>query len=111
MEPQKREPSLEDLGLDGALIPPGPPKISVGNLQRQSDSELADRELEAARDFRFRCPYCKSTKPPIVKKCTSSAGWICFWVTTVCCLVPINFLFLFLRAEATVCSNCQVKIT
>jgi predicted RNA-binding Zn-ribbon protein involved in translation (DUF1610 family) len=72
------------------------------------DDDLDRREERTG----FRCPYCGSRSPPILKNKVSPGGWVLF---VVCLLFVITILFcwvplLFMKEDYRVCSSCGIKL-
>jgi hypothetical protein len=88
-----------------------------------------DDDLEPPRERGLsRCPYCRSTFPPLMKKKISPAGWVvfaavlamgtgmcvvglCLWpliiVGFVC--LPLSILGILITTEERVCGECGAK--
>jgi transposase-like protein len=57
----------------------------------------------------FRCPFCRSSFPPELKRKVSVAGWVTFGVLFVLCL-PLCFIGLFIKDDYRVCRSCGIKL-
>jgi hypothetical protein len=60
-------------------------------------------------DLGFRCPFCRSSYPPEVKRKISTAGWVTFVVLLVLCF-PLCVIGLFIKEDYRVCSSCGIKL-
>jgi LITAF-like zinc ribbon domain len=60
-------------------------------------------------DAGFRCPFCRSSYPPEVKRRISTAGWVTFVVLLVLCF-PLCLIGLFIKEDYRVCSSCGIKL-
>jgi hypothetical protein len=75
-----------------------------------------DRPPAEKGDGFFRCPFCGTHAPPSVRSKMSVAGLACFWVffvlglVTLCVLLPLCLIGLFMREEYRICSRCGVKL-
>lgn len=92
-------PDVIDAELDA------PPKRT--RRKRLRDEE-EDDDYDADRS-RFRCPFCKTSRAPIVKSQVSTGGWVMLIVLLICCF-PLFFIGLFMTEEFRVCSGCGIKI-
>jgi len=60
----------------------------------------------------FRCPYCRTDRPPIVRQGVSAGGWVLFVVmllfvlTILFCWIPLVFM----KDDYRVCSGCGIKL-
>ncbi len=87
-----------------------------------------DREAEQ-RGRQYRCPRCRSSLPPMMKKKISPAGWvifacvlamslgmcfvgICIWPLLIGAFicVPLSVLGLLITTEDRVCGECGAKL-
>lgn len=72
------------------------------------DYDEDDRDSRPRRRRRFRCRYCGSDDPPLIRQRVSSGGWIAFW-----CLIfvfPLNFFAFLIREDYRVCGECLEKL-
>jgi hypothetical protein len=58
----------------------------------------------------FRCPYCRTTQPPVIAQRISTAGWIVFAALLVFCL-PLFFIGLLIKEEYRMCSWCRAPLS
>jgi hypothetical protein len=61
--------------------------------------------------IQFRCPFCQSPAGVRVISKTATGGWVGFWITTLLCLIPFNFLFFLIRENSTYCQTCGMKLS
>lgn len=58
----------------------------------------------------FCCPFCLSTTRPLVRKRTSTAGWILLGALIVV-FFPVCWLGLLLREKYHVCFDCGIRLS
>jgi DNA-directed RNA polymerase subunit RPC12/RpoP len=81
---------------------------------RPRRSRRSEREDDDDRDERpsrggYRCPYCGTRRPPIVRQQVSQTGWIVFvllLIFTVC----LFWIGLLIKEDVRVCSECGMKL-
>jgi lipopolysaccharide-induced tumor necrosis factor-alpha factor len=80
---------------------------------RDRPSRRRARDFEDDDDRRrrrgFRCPYCRSTEPPLIYSRISAAGWVVFVVMLLFCL-PLFFIGLLMQEEYRVCRVCRARL-
>jgi hypothetical protein len=86
----------------------------------EEDDDRDDRPRRRALDFEddrddrprrrgFRCPYCRSDDPPLVRDQISTAGWVVFAVLLV--VFPcICFIGLLMKEDFRVCRDCGARL-
>jgi hypothetical protein len=57
----------------------------------------------------FRCPFCQTTYPPLLRQKVSAAGWVVFALLLLFC-IPLCFIGLSMKDEYRVCAGCGVTI-
>ncbi len=58
---------------------------------------------------RFKCPFCQTESPPLVRQRISTAGWVTFVVLLLFCL-PLFWIGLLIKEDYRVCSGCGMKL-
>lgn len=76
--------------------------------RKERDDEDDDRDERPARGG-YRCPYCRTSRPPIVRQQVSPIGWIVFallLIFTVC----LCWIGLFIKEDVRICSECGMRL-
>jgi DNA-directed RNA polymerase subunit M/transcription elongation factor TFIIS len=89
---------------EGSSPPPAPPPRTP--LMPPSPEALT---LNSSRPIGFRCPFCQSPNPPIVREEVSTAGWICLVILLLTCF-PFFWIGLLVKTNYRVCSSCGIKL-
>ena len=76
-------------------------------IVRRMAKGRTERRRDAWDRRSFRCPYCRTSGAPFIRRKVSTAGWVLFilflWV------FPLNLLWLLLTEEVYVCSDCGLR--
>ncbi|MBN9122217.1 MAG: LITAF-like zinc ribbon domain-containing protein [Planctomycetes bacterium] len=118
-------------------VQPPPVPVAVQPVPQPAEDDYDDRDRRAPRDERqaiqvnvhqvverdeeerrprrrrregFRCPYCGSTEPPIVRRQVSGAGWAVFVILLIFTIV-FCFLGLFIQEDVRYCRDCGAKLS
>ncbi|HEX8174732.1 MAG TPA: LITAF-like zinc ribbon domain-containing protein [Pyrinomonadaceae bacterium] len=57
----------------------------------------------------YRCPYCKSSAPPITIEKISEGGWIVFAMLLFFCF-PLFWIGLLMKDSQQFCSACRARL-
>ena len=57
----------------------------------------------------FRCPFCKTTRRPVIREQISVGGWIVFAVLMFVCL-PLFWIGLLMKENVHYCGDCGMKL-
>jgi hypothetical protein len=57
----------------------------------------------------YRCPYCKTTTPPVFRSQVSVVGWIVFVILLVTTCI-LCFIGLLIKEDVRVCPECNGKV-
>jgi hypothetical protein len=58
----------------------------------------------------FQCPFCQTTRLPVVATRISTGGWIVFAALIIACF-PLCFIGLFIKEEYRMCSWCRAALS
>jgi hypothetical protein len=62
-------------------------------------------------DEGFRCPFCRTRRPPYQGRRVSTGGWILFAVLSLSCVgLLFSWVGLLLTEEYTICDECGVAL-
>lgn len=78
----------------------------------RSDFDFDDDDVDhrhRRRRPRFCCPYCGTTRPPLIKNRVTILGWIFFLIFLAACF-PLAIIGLWITENYCLCSNCRVQI-
>ncbi len=94
-------------------LPPTPPPTSVPvavpePAPRRRRREYEDEDDDDDRDG-FRCPFCRTRRPPVYRSQVSQAGIIVMIVLILFCL-PLFWIGLLMKEEGRYCSMCNRKL-
>jgi hypothetical protein len=122
-EPPAEEPEEESVRVRARV------RVRPRRRRRVRVDDEDEDEDDGPRRGLSRCPYCRSTFPPMMKKRISAAGWVVFaavlcmslgmcvaglcfiplLVVAFICL-PLSILGLLLTTEERVCSECGARL-
>ncbi len=71
---------------------------------RRRDEDYEDRPRRG-----FRCPYCGTSEPPVIRQQISVAGWVVFAVMLFVCL-PLFFIGLLMNEDVRYCRDCGARL-
>jgi LITAF-like zinc ribbon domain len=57
----------------------------------------------------FRCPFCQTTYPPLLRQRISAGGWIVFVALLLFCF-PFCFIGLLIKESYRVCAGCGLNL-
>jgi hypothetical protein len=57
----------------------------------------------------FRCPYCQTDEPPMLRRRISIGGWIVFAALLIFCF-PLFWIGLLIKEDYRVCRYCKIKL-
>lgn len=77
--------------------------------RRRGVDEEEDYEERRDEDFGFRCPFCRSKRPPLVRNQIATTGWVLFCVLLIACF-PLCILGILIKEQRRVCSSCGIKL-
>lgn len=63
-----------------------------------------------AGPVQFRCPYCQSTLPPLIRKRVSGAGWTLFILLFLFTCAIFCWFALLIQEEYRICASCGTKL-
>jgi hypothetical protein len=59
----------------------------------------------------FRCPFCQSTQPPLIRQNISTAGWVWFILLFGSCIGTLFcWIGLLMKENYRVCGSCGIKL-
>ena len=76
---------------------------------RRNTANASGQSWQPDSELGFRCPFCQTKSPPIVRKQISTAGWVVFALLLIACF-PLSIIGLFIKQEYRVCSSCGIKL-
>jgi hypothetical protein len=86
-------------GCQGLVVVPGsPPRAAVAGIGATT-----------GQPAQFRCPYCGSTKIPVVRKKISTAGWAVFIALLFVCFL-FSPLALLITEDRRYCRDCGIGL-
>lgn len=76
--------------------------------RRERDDDEDDRDDRPSRGG-YRCPFCGTRRPPVIRQQISQTGWIVFvllLIFTVC----LCWIGLLIKEDVRTCSECGMKL-
>ncbi len=59
----------------------------------------------------FKCPFCQSTRPPLIRQKISTAGWVWFIILFGSCIGTfICWIGLLMKDDYRVCGSCGITL-
>lgn len=59
----------------------------------------------------FKCPFCQSTQPPLIREKVSTAGWVWFILLFGSCIGTLFcWVGLLMKEKYRVCGSCGIKL-
>jgi len=69
------------------------------------ESDDDDTKRRPPRDEGYRCPFCRSRRPPVVVEQTTEAGLVTTYLLSLVCF-PLFWLGLLISEKRRVCWDC-----
>jgi DNA-directed RNA polymerase subunit RPC12/RpoP len=76
-----------------------------GQLDKKS-GRTDPRGIASDGEVGFVCPFCKTTKPPIVRSRISTGGWLVIFFGCIF----LSWIGLMMRESYSVCRNCHIRL-
>lgn len=99
--------NVEPVELVPPPPPPEPPRRDEDDYDRPRRSRR--RHYDDEERSGFRCPFCKTDYPPLVRSKISTAGWVLFVILLLGCF-PVCWIGLLITENYRVCGECGIKL-